>query len=66
MSLDVSKASYKVWYEEFIYKLGQFSCSSDLLSFLIDFLTNIRQRVLLNGQHSSMEIIKGGVPQESL
>ena len=38
----------------------------DLLSLLIDFLTNRKQRVVLNGQNSSWADIKAGVPQASI
>ena len=40
--------------------------SGDLLSLLIDFLTNRKQRVVLNGQNSSWADIKAGVPQGSI
>ena len=36
------------------------------MSLLIDFLTNRKQRVVLNGQNSSWADIKAGVPQGSI
>ena len=63
--LDNSKAFDKVWREGLIYKLCQYGFLDDLLYLLIDFLTNRKQRVVLNGQHSSWADIKAGVPQGS-
>ena len=63
--LDISKAFDKVWHEGFIYKLSLDGFSGDF-SLLIDFLTNRKQRVVLNGQNSSWADIKAGVPQGSI
>ena len=38
----------------------------DVLSLLIDFLTNSKQRVVFNGQNSSWADIKAGVPEGSI
>ena len=64
--LDISKAFGKVWHEGLIYKLRLYGFSGDLLSLLINFLTNRKQRVVLNGQNSSWADIKAGVPQGSI
>ena len=64
--LDISKAFYKVWHKGLIYKLCLYGFSGDLLSLLIDFLTNTKQRVVLNGQNSSGADIKAGAPQVSI
>ena len=64
--LDISKAFYKVWHEGFIYKLCLYGFSGDLLPLLIDFLTNTKQSVVLNGQNSSGADIKAGAPQVSI
>ena len=64
--LDISKAFDKVWHEGLIYKLRLYGFSGDLLSLLIIFLTNRKQRVVLNGQNSSWADIKAGVPQGSI
>ena len=60
--LDISKAFDKVWHKGLIYKLRLYDFSGDLLSLLIDFLTNMKQRVVLNGQNSSWADIKAGAP----
>ena len=51
--LDISKAFDKVWHKGLIYKLRQYGFSGNLLALLTDFLSNRKQRVVLNGQHSS-------------
>ena len=53
------------WLEGLIYKLRLYGFSSELLSVLINFLTNRKHRVVLNGQNSSLADIKVGVPQGS-
>ena len=64
--LDISKAFDKVWHKGLIYKLRQYGFSGNLLALLTDFLSNRKQRVVLNGQHSSWADIKAGVPQGSI
>ena len=50
--LDISKAFDKVWHKGLIYKLRQYDFTENLLTLLTDFLSNRKQRVVLNGQHS--------------
>ena len=52
--LDMSKAFDKVWHKGLIFKLKQNGISGNLLSTPIDFLTLRKQRVVLNGQLSSI------------
>ena len=61
--LDISTAFEKFWHEGLIYKLRWHSFSGELLSLSINFLTNRKQRVVLNGQNTSWADIKAGVPQ---
>ena len=56
--LDVSKAFDKVWHAGLTYKLRQNSICGDLINILNDFLTNRKQRVVLNGQCSSRDDIR--------
>ena len=51
--LGISKAVDKVWHKGLFYKLHQYGFSGNLLALLTDFLSNRKQRVVLNGQHSS-------------
>ena len=61
--LDVSKAFDEVGHAELIYKLRQNGISGDLINMLNDFLSNRKQRVVLNVQCSSWVDIWAGVPQ---
>ena len=60
--LDMSKAFDKVWHKGLIFKLKQNSISGNLLSTLTDFLKLSKQRVVFNGQLSSLSNIEIGVP----
>ena len=51
--LDIAKAFDKVWHEGLLYKLKQNGISGYLLNVIADFLYQRKQRVVLNGQHSS-------------
>ena len=64
--LDISKAFDKVWHAGLIYKLRQNGICGHLINILNDFLTNRKQRVVLNGQCSSWVDIRAGVPQGSI
>ena len=64
--LDISKAFNKVWYDGLIFKLTQNGISGNLLKLLRDFLSERRQRVVLNGQASTWTNITAGVPQGSI
>ena len=64
--LDISKAFDKVWHDGIIYKLTQNGISGNLLNLLEDFLKERQQRVVLNGQVSTLKNINDGVPQGSI
>ena len=64
--LDISKAFDKVRHKGLIYKLRQYGFTGNLLTLLTDFLSNRKQRVVLNEQHFSQADIKAGVPQGSI
>ena len=64
--LDISKAFDKVWHEGLIFKLKQNGVSGKLFNLIKDFLKNIKQRVVLNGQFSSWADVDAGVPQGSI
>ena len=64
--LDFSKAFDKVWQKGLIFKLSQNSISGNLLDILSDFLSDIKQRIVLNGQKSTWENVNTGVPQDSI
>ena len=64
--LDISKGFDKVWHEGLFFKLKQNGISGNLLNVITDFLYQRKQRVVLNGQHSSWTNVQAGVPQESI
>ena len=52
LSLDISKAFNKVWHKGLLLKLSQNGISGNVLDLLSSFLSDRKQRVLLNGQTS--------------
>ena len=64
--LDISKAFDKVWHKGLIHKLKQNGIGGPLLKILTDFLKSRKQRVVLNGQHSSWSDVLAGVPEGSI
>ena len=49
-----------------IFKLRRKGISGDVINILRDFLRNRKQRVVLNGQRSSLADDRDGVPQKSI
>ena len=64
--LDISKAFDKVWHAGFIFKLEQNGVCGNLWQFFQNYLTNRKQRVVLNGSFSDYSIVESGVPQGSV
>ena len=64
--LDMSKAFDKVWHAGLIFKLKQNGISGGLLIILENYLSNRKQRVLINGSASEWGEIESGVPQGSV
>ena len=55
-----------MWHEGLLYKLRSYGISGPLLILIKSFLTNIFQRVVLNGQTSNWKNILAGVPQGAI
>ena len=64
--LDMSKAFDKVWHDGLIFKLKQNGVEGKMLNLLQNYLTDRKQRVVLNGMESEWGAIKAGVPQGSV
>ena len=64
--LDISKAFDKEWHDRLIFKLRQNGICGEVINILEDFLSNRKQRVVLNGQCLSWVDIPAGVPQRSI
>ena len=48
--LDISKAFDKVWHDGLVFKLHQNGISGKIIYILEDFLSDRKERVVLNGQ----------------
>ena len=64
--LDICKAFDKIWHDGVIFKLERNGMSGELLNILIDFLSNLNQRVLFNGEVSAWISVNAGVSQGSI
>ena len=64
--LDISKAFGKVWHDGLIIKMRQNGISGKLLKLFQNYLSNRKQRVVLNGFTSDYSNIESGVPQGSV
>ena len=56
----------KVSHKRLLFELNQNGISGNLLNVITDFLYQRKQRVVLNGQHSSWTNVEAGVPQGSI
>ena len=66
ISMDISKAFDKVWHDGLVFKLQCNGIPGSLLDFFVSYLSNRRQRVVLNGIVSDWKEIEAGVPQGSV
>ena len=64
--LDISEAFDKVWHEGLIFELKQNRICAKLLRLIKEFLSDRKQRVVLNGQCSSWMNVQAGFPQGSI
>ena len=64
--LDFSKAFDKVAHMRLCYKLRHLGINGSLLEWIKCFLTDRTQRVIVNGERSSLSEVSSGVPQGSV
>lgn len=64
--LDLTKAFDKVWHAGLLYKMQCIGISGKRLEILKSYLTERKQRVVLNGHKSEIKTLQAGVPQGSV
>jgi len=64
--LDISKAFDKVWHKGLLFKLEQNGITGRLRKLMENYLSNRKQRVVLNNFNSEFSEIESGVPQGSV
>ena len=64
--LDITNAFDKVWHQGLLFNLKQNGVSGSLLTLMENYLSNRKQRVVLNGISSNFHPIESGVPQGSV
>ena len=63
---DISKAFDRVWHKGLLFKLRTIGCSDSIVNWFLSYLSNRRQRVVINGQASDWASVLAGVPQGSI
>ena len=63
VALDISKAFDKVWHDGLLFKLAELGIAGSLLDWLRSYLSDRKQRVIINTDYSDLQPIKAGVPQ---
>ena len=66
LHLDFMKAFDTVPYQRLLRKLESYGITDRLLSWIRDFLSNLVQRVIMNGTPSSWSDVLSGIPQDSV
>ena len=64
--LDISKAFDRVWHEGLLFKSQRDRMSGELITLIKELLNCRKQRVVLNGRHSSWVHVRVGVPEGSI
>ena len=64
--LDISKAFDRVWHKGLLFKLKCLGVGGSFFAWIDDYLSKRNQRVVLNGQESTIMCTNAGVPQGSI
>ena len=64
--LDISKAFDRVWHKGLLLKLKTIGIRDPLLGWLASYLSQRKQRVVIDGQSSNWSTVSAGVPQGSV
>jgi len=64
--LDFAKAFDKVPHDKLIEKLRTYDFPDDVTDWILDFLSNRKQRVVIDGVYSDFNCVTSGVPQGSV
>lgn len=64
--LDISKAFDRVWHKGLLLKLKTIGIRDPLLGWLTSYLSQRKQRVVIDGQSSNWSTVSAGVPQGSV
>ena len=60
---DIRKAFDRVWHKGLLFKLHTIGCSDSIVNWFLSYLSNRRQRVVINGQASDCASVLAGDPQ---
>ena len=63
---DISKAFDRVWHKGLLFKLGKLGLNGGLLEWFGSYLSNRKQREILNNATSKIGTINAGVPRGSV
>ena len=66
ITLDISKAFYKVWHAGLFHKVRAYGVAGRILSILESFMQELPLKVVLDGQSSPLYITNAGVPPGSV